>query len=235
MSFERRLREYPRIRCVGSFDELVSARFEDGVNALCWVRHLAADFDEVVRALGPCSGVSQLDEADLSELSLSAAGAAAVLCMLEDVRRLRERGLAPELNYIGEYTRDDATAVVATDVYSFHVDRSPVEVDTWLCTYYGAPSEGLANEDSIARVNVPETRARLRARFGGRDEADFAEFLRENHYDLHYSAVPGAQPWSYGVGNLWRVATAWPGSSVPPCIHRAPADVAGQGRLLLIS
>jgi hypothetical protein len=228
-------RRSSRIECVTSFDELVSTPFAHGVNALCWVRNLDGDFGEVVRAMGERDGVSQLDEEDFGELRLGAPGRRAVSCMLEDVRLLRERRLAPELNYIREYPRDASDAIVATDVYSFHVDRSPVEVDTWLCTYHGAPSEGLPNELATARVSQPETRAKLLREFGGMEGPEFEEFLREHHYDLHYLPLPDAQSWSFGVGNLWRVATAWPGSAVPPCIHRAPADMLGPGRLLLIS
>jgi hypothetical protein len=41
------LPEYPRVRRVGSFEELVTTRFADGVNALCWERTLPGDFSEV--------------------------------------------------------------------------------------------------------------------------------------------------------------------------------------------
>lgn len=213
----------------------MGARFEAGVNALCWERTLMGDFAEVARALAGRSGVSALEEVDLHELELSVAGERAVAEMLRDVQALRERELAPELNYVTEYPRDDAGAVVATDVYSFHVDRAPFEVDTWLCTYHGAPSEGLRNDEALARVDVDVTRAALLREFGGNEGPEFREFLRENSYDLHYQMRSNAAPWSFGVGHLWRVATAWPGSVVSPCIHRAPSERSSPGRLLLIS
>ena len=84
-------------------------------------------------------------------------------------------------------------------------------------------------------MDIPETRAELLRLHGGADDAAFAEFLRENCYDLHYAPAPGARPYSFGLGNLWRIATDWPGSPVPPCVHRAPAPLPGQSRLLLIS
>ena len=72
--------------------------------------------------------------------------------------------------------------------------------------------------------------------FGGADDAEFAEYLSDNCYDLHYSPAPDARPFSFGIGNLWRIAVDWPGSSVPPCIHRAPEPPPGSPpRLLLIS
>jgi hypothetical protein len=78
-------------------------------------------------------------------------------------------------------------------------------------------------------------RAALLKFFGGADDADFHEFLAGNCYDLHYAPTPNARPFSFGVGHLWRIATDWPGSPVPPCIHRAPENQAGQPpRLLLI-
>ena len=65
---------------------------------------------------------------------------------------------------------------------------------------------------------------------------DFLAFLNENFYDLHYAPLPEAQPFSFGIGNLWRVAIEYPGSPVPPCIHRAPITHPGQpSRLLLLS
>ena len=50
------------------------------------------------------------------------------------------------------------------------------------------------------------------------------------------AALPGARPWSFGVGHLWKIACLYDGSPVPPCVHRAPPTIPGQPpRLLLIS
>jgi hypothetical protein len=85
-------------------------------------------------------------------------------------------------------------------------------------------------------VDIPATRAELLKLFGGDDDAGFLEYLSENSYDLHYLPVAHAQPFSFGIGNLWRVAVDWPGSPVPPCFHRAPSTLPGDPpRLLLIS
>jgi len=230
------LPDYARIKRVNSFEELVAARFEDGVNALCWERELPGDFGEVVAALGPGEEIVALDEARLKGLTVSAGGKAAVDCMLEDLRQLREQGRDPVLNCIHGYPRDEGAGPVSTDVFSFHADSAPVEADTWLCTYHGLPSEGLRNEEARRHVDVPETRAELLKLFGGEDNDAFREFLQENCYDLHYAPAPVARPYSFGVGNLWRIAVDWPGSPVPPCIHRAPDSQPGlPPRLLLIS
>ncbi len=227
--------DYPRIKGVKCFWELVSTPFVAGVNALCWERTLPGDFGEVVRLLGVSEGVTPIDEARLQALSASAAGRAAIEVLLADQRLLREHGAAPVLNCFLGYPRDEDSQVVLTDVYSFHADSAPVEADTFLCTYHGAPSEGLRNEDAQRRVDHVETRAGLLKLFGGADDTGFREFLNENCYDLHYAPVAAAQPFSFGVGNLWRIATDWPGSPVPPCIHRAPENLPGQPpRLLLI-
>ncbi len=227
-----------RIRLVHSFAELAANRFTEGVNALCWERNLAGDFGEIIRALTPEShravGIEVIDEARLQALELSPAGRAAVAAIITDLAFLREQQRDPVLNCIHGYPRDEESGPVATDVFSWHADSAPVEADTWLCTYHGSPSEGLRNEEAVRRVDVPATRAELLKLFGGADDEGFREFLHEHCYDLHYAALPGATPYSFGIGNLWRIAVDWPGSPVPPCIHRAPPTIPGQPRLMVI-
>lgn len=226
---------YARVKVVGSFNELISTPFAHGVNALCWPRVLAGDFAEVIGRLGAGDAIVKLDEARLRSLAVSAAGRMAIEAMLVDLRRLRERGLAPELNCIHGYPRDNDAEVVPVHVFSFHADSAPVASETWLCTYHSSPSEGLRNEDALRRIDVPETRAALLQVYGGADDAGFKEFLKDNCYDLHYAAAPGAQPFSFGLGHLWRIAVDYPSSPVPPCVHRAPDTIPGEPRLLLIS
>lgn len=227
---------YPTcVRAVNSFDELLTTPLARGINALCWKRTLSGDFSEVVRRLGAGEGIVRLDEARLLGLPVSPAGRVAVDTMVADLRLLRERGLAPELNCIAAYPHDEEPGPVATDVFSFHTDSAPIEAATWLCTYHGAPSEGLGIDQCVRKVNVPEIRAELLKLHGGPDDDDFRVFLAENCYDLHYVPTAAARPYSFGVGHLWRIAVDWPGSPVPPCVHRAPATVVGEPRLLLIS
>ncbi len=229
-------RSHPSIRVVGSFQELISTRFSDGVNALCWPRVLEGNFSEVVAALGEGEGIVPLDEEVLRGLSLSEAGRRAVEIMLEDQRMLMGQGLEPELNSIHHYLRDESDGPIATDVQSFHVDSATDETDTWLCTYHGAPSEGLPNEETILKADIPEIRAELLKLHGGPDDESFREFLSDNCYDLHYAPLPDAKPYSFGIGNLWRISIDWPGSPVLPCVHRAPETGEGDPvRLLLIS
>lgn len=225
-----------RIKRVNSFTELVTTPFAGDVNALCWERELPGDFAEVVAAGNGAEAIVTLDETRLRGLTVSAAGRVAVDVMLKDLRRLRELGREPVLNCINGYPRDESAGPVATDVFSFHADSAPVEADTWLCTYHGFPSEGLRNDEARRKVDLPAIRTELLRLHGGADDETFREFLRENCYDLHYAPKAGAQPWSFGMGNLWRIAVDWPGSPVPPCIHRAPATQPGDPpRLLLIS
>ncbi len=228
--------DYRRIRLVASFHELVTTPFADGVNALCWPRALPGDFGEVVRLLGVNEGIVTLDEARLRALPVGAAGRIAVSILLEDQQRLRDHGLSPSLDCIYAYPRDEEPTVVPIDVHSFHADSATVETDTYLCTYHGAASEGLRNEEARRHVDDPNLVAELRKQLGGDTEAEFVAVLHELGYDLHYSAAPQAQPFSFGVGNLWRIAVEYPGSPVPPCIHRAPLPGPDQPpRLLLIS
>ncbi len=227
--------DYSRIKRVNSFHELVTTPFAGGVNALCWARVLPGNFSEVVELLAPGAGIITLDEARLNRLPVSTAGRAAIDILLEDQRLLRERELDPVLNCINGYPRDEDAGPVPTDVFSFHADSATVETDTYLCTYHGPASEGLRNDEAQRRVDIPETRAALLKRHGGEDDDDFREHLNENCYDLHYAPVAWARPFSFGLGNLWRIAVDWPGSPVPPCLHRAPATVPGEPpRLLLI-
>jgi hypothetical protein len=227
---------YDRIKLVKSFQALVTTPFGGGVNALCWPRVLPGNFGEVVERLAVGKGITGLDEARLLALPVSAAGRVAIDSLIEDQRLLRELDLDPVLNCIDGYPRDEEAGPVATDVFSFHADSAPVETDTWLCTYHGRPSEGLRNDEAQRRVDIPETRAKLLQLFGGEDDEAFLRYLNENCYDLHYAPVPGARPFSFGIGNLWRIATDWLGSPVPPCIHRAPETGPGESpRLLLIS
>ncbi len=227
---------YTRIKRVNSFHELVTTPFADGVNALCWTRTLSGNFSEVVEHLGGSDGIITLDEPRLYGLLVSAAGRAAIDFLLEDQRLLRERDLDPVLNCIHGYPRDENPGPVPTDVFSFHADSATVETDTYLCTYHGPASEGLRNDEAQRRVDILETRAELLRLFGGKEDDAFLEYLNENCYDLHYAPVPQARPFSFGIGNLWRIAVDYPGSPVPPCLHRAPETFPGQPpRLLLIS
>lgn len=230
--------DYPRVRRVHSFAELTGTPLAGGVNALCWERSLAGDYAEVVAALGAGDGepLMALDAARLRALPLSPAGRTAVEQMLADWQLLRDHALDPVLNCIYGYPRDEEPGPVVTDVFSYHADSAPFEASTYLCTYYGPASEGLRHEDARKRVDLPATRAELLAAFGGEDGPDFRAYLADHCYDLHYAPAPGAQPFSFGHFNLWRIATDYPDSPVPPCVHRAPATQPGDPpRLLLIS
>jgi hypothetical protein len=228
------LSDNARTKQVRSFHELVTTRFSDGVNALCWPRTLPGDFNEVMMHFDSSEAIIHLDEARLLALPVNAAGRVAIEVLHADLRLLRAHDLDPVLNCINSYPRDEDPGPISTDVFSFYADSATTEADTYLCTYHGPASEGLRNEEAQRRVDIPATRAELLKLYGGEDNADFREFLKGHCYDLHYAPVPSAQPFSFGLGNLWRIAIDYPGSPVPPCIHRAPATLPGQSRLLLI-
>ena len=227
---------YDRIKAVQSFHELVTTPFRDGINALCWPRTLSGDFREVAGALGSDEGIVTVDEACLADLPLSEAGKVARTALLADQRLLRLFDLQPTLDCVHGGPRETGEGLFPTDVCSWHVDSATVAADTYLCTYVGATSEGLRNDEAHRRVDVPATRVELLRLYSGADDANFLEYLGEHFYDLHYLPLPHAKPFSFGLGNLWRIATEYPGSPVPPCIHRAPVTLPGQAtRLLLIS
>lgn len=226
----------PRVQIVGSFDELIATPFAGNVNAMCWPRTLEGDFHEVIERLQAPAGMTTIEDDEVRALDLSPAGSIARETLLADQALLRDAGLDPILDVITEYPRDARGEPIAADVYSFHVDSAPVETATYLCTYAGPASEGLLNENAVRRIDVAETRAALLRRHGGADDEAFAAYLADECFDLHYAALPGARPYPFGLHNLWRIACAWPGSSVLPCIHRAPPQPPGSPpRLLLIS
>jgi hypothetical protein len=228
--------DYDCIGLVDSFEELLETPFSGDVNALCWPRELPGDFHEIVRMLDTGTGINSISDATLNALPLSAAGRVARVIIAADRQRLRRHHLSPNLDCIHGYDHSDEGVVIPTHVQSWHVDSATDEADTWLCTYSGAPSEGIQNFEAMRRVDDPATRAQLLQMYGGKDDDGFLDFLNEHFFDLHYQPLPGARPWSFGVGHLWRIACLYDGSPVPPCVHRAPPTIPGQHpRLLLIS
>jgi hypothetical protein len=222
-----------QILSVTNFHELVNTPFHGAINAICWSRALTGDFSEIVHKAAQNENITVLDEDRLCELQVSEQGQLAREILLHDMQLLKAHGASPTLNIIRCYERDDDASFFPTDVYSFHVDRSPVPTDTFLCTYYGEPSEILPNDQAQQKVLVPEIRDELKKLYHG-NAAGFESFLSEHFFDLHYQAAPGAQPISLGLGNLWRLAVDHPASQVLPCIHRAPKEKNGQNRLLMI-
>ena len=225
----------PHIKIVHSLDELISTPFKGTINALCWQRQLQGNFREIVEQLKLTEGRMSLDEALLDSLKLSEAGYSAKTQVLADKLALEELGFQPNLECLYSYTCDLTSGPIATDVYSFHVDKAAIETDTYLCTYSGLSSEILQNDEATRKVDIPEIREQLLQAYGGKDGARFKTHLSKRCYDLHYAAHPQANILSMGVGNLWRIAVEYPQSPVAPCIHRAPALQKGtSARLLLI-
>lgn len=220
------------IHYVTNFQDLVATPFNGEINAICWTRQLTGDFSEIVEKVALSGNITEIEQDELRALRLSEQGQLAREILLNDLKILKAYGASPVLNVIKHYDRDD-TAFFPTDVYSFHVDRSPIPVDTFLCTYYGESSEILPNSQGQKKVLIPEIRDELRKLYHGADEG-FESFLSEHFFDLHYQAKPNARPISLGLGNLWRLAVDHPGSQVPPCLHRAPKEKPGQNRLLMI-
>ncbi len=222
-----------QIQWVTHFNDLVSMPFHGRINAICWTRELVGDFAEIVDLLRSNENIAEIHQDDLLALQLSEQGQLAREILLQDLKALKDHGAAPTLNLIKSYERDDSHPFFPTDVYSFHVDSSPIPAATFLCTYYGESSEILPNSQATQKVLVPEIRDELKKIYRGAED-DFDSFLRENFFDLHYLANPDTLPIKLGLGHLCRLAIEHPESSVPPCLHRAPLEKNGQTRLLLI-
>ncbi len=225
----------PRVRYVESIEALLATPFGGTCSAVCLRRSPKGDFDELLRSCDAETSSAPIDFASLARTELSPAGQAAAAYLQRDLQLLSEAGHTPSVEFVRSYARDP-DGLLPTDVYSFHVDRAPVPAVTFLCTYTGQPSEGLFPDEAERRVDDPEVRVRALASFGGPDGPAFRAFLSEQHYDLHYRPVPGAKPFSFGLGNLWKLAVQYPGAPVSALIHRAPApDAKPQARLILIS
>ena len=221
-----------QIHSVSNFQDLVSTPFHGDVNALCWKRDLIGDFSEIVSKLETEENIVEIDIKELNNLELTTQGKLAREVILNDLKVLKENGADPILNIIKYYERDEELSFFPTDVYSFHVDRSPIPTSTFLCTYHGEASEILPNNQAVQKVMVPEIREELKKLDPGGD--DFESFLKEYFFDLHYQALPDAKIINLGKGNLWRLAVDHPKSNVLPCLHRAPKEKKGESRLLLI-
>jgi hypothetical protein len=146
------------IQRVTNFQDLVSTPFHGEINAICWTRQLIGDFAEIVKKVELNENITVLDEEVLRELQLSEKGQLARDILLNDLKLLTAHGAAPVLNVIKCYDRDDTYPFFPTDVYSFHVDRSPIPTDTILCTYYGEPSEILPNSEALQNMGSRNTR-----------------------------------------------------------------------------
>jgi hypothetical protein len=222
-----------QIGIVSTFSELVNTDFKGERNALCWYRNWEGDFNEIVSQLRLKENITEVYLEDILALQLSEKGNLAREIVLNDFRLLADFGAFPALNLIKYYERDDAFDFISTDVYSYHVDRSPIATDTFLCTYYGPASDIIPNAQADQKILIPEIRKKLAALYNGPSE-EFENFLKENYFDLHYQEKPNGEPINLGVGHLWRLAVDHPKQQVLPCIHRAPIEKEGEYRLLLI-
>lgn len=225
--------EENQILQVTNFQDLVNTPFEGTTNAICWTRKLTGDFSEIVGKIELSGNMVVIHEEELFQLVLSEQGQLAREILINDLNLLKAHGAAPVLNLIRYYERDEDFPFFPTDVYSYHVDHSPVPTDTFLCTYYGESSEILSNSQAEQKILVPEIREVLKKLNKGKEEG-FEAFLTEHFFDLHYRAKPDAKPLSLGIGNMWRLAVDHPESKVLPCVHRAPREKSGEMRLLLI-
>jgi hypothetical protein len=222
-----------QIGIVSTFSELINTKFRGEKNALCWQRNLEGDFKEIVNQLQLKENITVVEPKDLWALQLSDKGNKAREIIFNDIQVLTDFGASPTLNLLKCYERDEEFDFISTDVYSFHVDRSPIATDTFLCTYHGAASDIIANEQAEQKILIPEIRKKLQLLHNGPAE-EFEDFLKENYFDLHYQPKPHATPVNLGIGHLWRLAVDHPEQQVLPCIHRAPVEKEGEYRLLLI-
>lgn len=222
-----------QIRVVSTSSKLINTHFQGAENAICWLRNLNGDFKEIVSKLQLKENITEVYPEDLLMLKLSEKGIIAREIILNDLQLLTEFGAKPSLNLLKNYERDDEFDFISTDVYSYHIDRSPIDTNTFLCTYYGAASDILPNDQAVQKILIPEIREKLKELHNG-SETEFENFLKEYYFDLHYQPKLNAQPVNLGLGHLWKLAVDYPEQKVLPCVHRAPIENDGEHRLLLI-
>lgn len=223
---------HPQIKNVFKFEDLVNFEFFDGINAICFNRILEGNFAEIVSQLELKDNITEISLDDLLALELSSEGLKARNIMLNDYNLLSDFGASPSINLLKSYEKDNELDFISTDVYSFHVDHSPIETSTFLCTYFGESSDILPNNETLRKIDIPEIREKLRKIYDVDDE-NFDVFAKENFFDLHYQEQPNSTPINLGIGHIWRLSCESPDQKVLPCIHRAPAEK-NQLRLMLI-
>ena len=222
-----------QIQVVSTFSELVNTNFQGDLNAICWHRNLVGDFKEIVAKLQLKENITEVSAEDLLRLPLSEKGSLAREIILTDMQLLTSFGASPSLNLLQSYERDEELGFISTDVYSYHIDRSPIETDTFLCTYHGPASDILPNDQVEQKIWIPEIREKLKKLHDGPEE-EFETFLEDHFFDLHYQPKSDTKPVNLGSGHLWRLAVEHPTQKVLPCVHRAPVEKDGEYRLLLI-
>jgi len=222
-----------QIKFFNNFVEFVKTPFEGKINAHCFDRNLIGNFEEITKKLKLIDDITVITIDHLMELRLSEKGNLAREIIIKDLKLLTDLGASPTLNLLKCYERDDILDFISTDVYSYHVDSSPIATDTYLCTYFGTSSDILPNNMVTQKILIPEIRNKLKEIYTG-PENEFETFLEEFYFDLHYQPKPNAKPFNLGLGNLWRLAVKNPQQLVPPCIHRAPKENENELRLLLI-
>ena len=222
-----------QVQVVNSFEELVNNPFQGQVNVLSWERSFGGNFKEIIRLIQNDAPMIKVEIEQLLALDLSPEGELARTRIITDMELFKSVGADPLLNLLTHYERDDENPYFSTDVYSWHVDASPIPTYTYLCTYAGATSEFLPNHLCVPKVQLPEIQQRILADYKGKPE-QYAEYLHANFLDLHYEALPFAEPCVMNKGQVYRLAVKHPDCPVPPCIHRAPIEKPGESRLLLI-
>lgn len=223
---------HPQIKNVFKFEDLVNSEFYDNINAICFNRILEGNFAEIVSKLELKDNITEISLEDLSALALSSEGSKARNIMLNDYKLLSDFGASPSINFLKSYEKDDELDFISTDVYSFHVDHSPIETSTFLCTYFGESSDILPNNEALRQIDIPEIRKKLQKIYDVNDD-NFDDFAKENFFDLHYQEKPNSTPINLGIGHIWRLSCESPNQEVLPCIHRAPVEK-NQLRLILI-
>lgn len=119
----------------------------------------------------------------------------------------------------------------------FHFDGGNVEIGRVLIPYTAPTTEGIAPEDCIRFVDIPKFQQDLIGRYGQDkvDPAELAALYKQGIAEIRLP-LPGAVPYSFSAGDVFRHAVQENMAGVTPHLHRAPPMPKGaKPRLLLVA
>ena len=161
--------------------------------------------------------------------------------ILADIDMLAREGYhSTKLRLIGDegYRMDHGYDLKkGSGVSLFHFDGGQPLKGRVLTAYAGATTQGIAPEDCIRFVDIPKFQQDLIGRFGQDhvDPKELAALMKRSIADIRLPK-PGAIPYAFSVGDIFRHAVRDNKAGVTPHLHRAPPMTTGaKPRLLLVA
>lgn len=207
-------RKNSRVKVVASLSDMFNRAFggAEEVNCIVHPRKLSGDFNALARRL---SAPLKLEKKPFVELSTDAFALHAR--SLRGAEKKAAKAILADMKRMDEQNLNPVLRVIGEGdyreqsafdrVHDFHADGvTKVGGYKVLCCYTSPVTEGLRLED--------------------------AEFQEDGYYKMK----PGAKPFSFRPGSIWRHAVIGTGEGILPFIHRAPhVSEQRQPRLILMA